>query len=86
MSLVLRLLAPLAVLQMALPAPAHASVMMVASCGGSGALIPIRIPARDDGSKNLPCCKICHISMRKRAAVDSCCGDDEEGEDATDGC
>ena len=51
MSLVMRLLAPLAVLQMAMPAPAHANVMMVASCGGNGAPIPIRIPARDDGTR-----------------------------------
>lgn len=90
MSLVMRLLAPLAVLQMAMPAPAHANVMMVASCGGNGAPIPIRIPARDDGTRDLPCCKICHISMRKRASADSCCdiGDDDgqgnEGEG--DGC
>lgn len=86
MSLVMRLLAPLAVLQMAMPARAHASVMMVASCGGSGAPIPIRIPAKEDGTKNLPCCKICHISMRKRAAADTCCDSDGDEEGEGDGC
>jgi hypothetical protein len=86
MSRLLRLLAPLAVLQMAAPAPSHASVMMVASCGGNGAPIPLRIPTKDDGGKNLPCCKVCHISMRKRSAADSCCANGEEGEDETDGC
>lgn len=82
----LRLLAPLAVLQMAVPAPSHASVMLLAACGGTGAPIPVRIPARDDGSKNLPCCKVCHIAMRKRAGTDSCCQSDGEGEDECDGC
>lgn len=81
MSRVMRLLAPLAVLQMAMPAPANASVIMVASCGGNGAPVPMRIPAKDDGGKNLPCCKVCHISMRKRATADSCCGNESEGED-----
>ncbi|MCX7283349.1 MAG: hypothetical protein NTX28_04760 [Novosphingobium sp.] len=78
----LRLLAPLAVLQMVLPAPANASVIMVAACGGNGGAIPIRLPQRDDGSKNLPCCKVCHIAMRKRALADSdCCNGDEGPED-----
>lgn len=86
MSRLMRLLAPLAVLQMAAPAPAHASVIMVASCGGTGAPIPLRIPAKDDGSQNLPCCKVCHISMRKRATADSCCANAGEGEDESDGC
>lgn len=86
MSRVMRLLAPLAVMQMAMPAPAHASFMMVASCGGTGVPIPIRIPAKDDGGKNLPCCKICHISMRKRAGADSCCENGDDGEGEGDGC
>lgn len=86
MSRLMRFLAPLAVLQMASPAPSHASVMMVASCGGGGAPIPIRIPAKDDGSENLPCCKICHISMRKRASADSCCDNGDDGEGEGDGC
>lgn len=75
----LRLLAPLAVLQMAAPGPANASVIMVASCGGSGGMVPLRLPQKDDGSKNLPCCKVCHIAMRKRASADSCCDDGDEG-------
>lgn len=82
----MRLLAPLAVLQMAMPAPGNASVIMVASCGGTGAPIPLRIPAKDDGSQKLPCCKVCHISMRKRATADSCCENAGEGEDESDGC
>lgn len=78
----LRLLAPLAVVQMAAPAPANTSVIMVASCGGiGGGAVPIRIPTKDDGSKNLPCCKVCHIAMRKRAGGDSCCGNGDDGPD-----
>jgi hypothetical protein len=86
MNRLMRLFAPLAVLQMAMPSPGHASVMMVASCGGTGGPIPIRIPAKDDGSKNLPCCKVCHISMRKRTGTDSCCGNGDDGEGEGDGC
>ncbi|TWH88215.1 hypothetical protein IQ25_00330 [Novosphingobium taihuense] len=82
----MRFAAPLAVLQMAMPAPSHASVIMVASCGGAGTPVPLRIPDKDDGSKSLPCCKICHISMRKRATADSCCENTGEGEDESDGC
>ena len=86
MSRLLKVLAPLAVLQMAAPAPASAAWIMVASCGGSGGMIPVRIPAKDDGSKNLPCCKVCHISMRKRTGADSCCGNGDDGEGEGDGC
>ncbi|ABD27006.1 hypothetical protein Saro_2570 [Novosphingobium aromaticivorans DSM 12444] len=78
MSRLLKLLAPLAVLQMAMPAPAQASYIMVAACGGAGGMVPIRVPGRDDGGKNLPCCKICHISMRKRLAADSCCDEEDD--------
>ncbi|MFN4135765.1 MAG: hypothetical protein ACK4G2_08940 [Novosphingobium sp.] len=78
-----RILAPLAVLQMIAPAPAAAAgrTIMLAACGGNGASIPVRLPARDDPGQNLPCCKVCHISMRKRSAADSCCANGEEGED-----
>lgn len=48
MSRLLKLLAPLAVLQMAMPAPAQASYIMVAACGGAGGMVPIRVPGRDD--------------------------------------
>lgn len=85
MSRALRLLGPLAVLQMAAPGPASAAYIMVASCGGSGSMVPVRVPGKDDGSQNLPCCKVCHISMRKRLTADSCCGNSDEGEDDTDG-
>ncbi len=71
------LLAPLAVLQMASPAPAQASFVMVPSCGGAGGMVPLRLPGKSDGSA-LPCCKICHISMRKRLAADSCCGEEDD--------
>jgi len=81
----LRLLAPLAVLQMAAPGPANATLIMVASCGGNGGAVPLRLPQKDDSSKNLPCCKVCHISMRKRAAADSCCGNGDEGEGESNG-
>ena len=77
-----RILAPLAVLQMIVPSPAAAGrTIMLAACGGNGASIPVRLPAREDGSQNLPCCKVCHISMRKRSAADSCCSNGGEGED-----
>lgn len=85
MSGLARVLAPLAVLQMALPAPAHGSVVMVAACGGTGAPVPLRIPARDDGKGSLPCCKVCHIAMRKRTGADNCCGLDDEDESDCDG-
>ncbi len=71
-------LAPFAVLQMVTPAPAQASLIMVPSCGGTGGMVPLRVPHKNDGSKNLPCCKVCHISMRKRSAADSCCGEEED--------
>jgi hypothetical protein len=80
MSRVMTLLAPLAVLQMASPAPAQASFVMVPSCGGVAGMVPLPLPGKSDGN-NLPCCKVCHISMRKRLAADSCCGE----EDDTDG-
>ena len=84
MSRLLKLLAPLAVIQMASPAPAQASFVMVPSCGGSGGMVPIRIPGKSDGNNNQPCCKVCHISMRKRLAADSCC-DDSDRDDDNDG-
>lgn len=86
MSRLLKLLAPLAVIQMASPAPAQASFVMVPSCGGTGGMVPIRIPGKNDGNNNQPCCKVCHISMRKRFAADSCCDDSErEDEDESSG-
>lgn len=78
MSRLLKLLAPLAILQMASPAPAQASFVMVPLCGGSGREVPIRIPGKNDGNNNQPCCKVCHISMRKRLAVDTCCGEEDD--------
>ncbi|KPF91445.1 hypothetical protein IP81_11040 [Novosphingobium sp. AAP83] len=86
MSRLLKLLAPLAVIQIASPAPAQVSFVMVPSCGGTGGMVPIRIPGKNDGNNNQPCCKICHISMRKRFAADSCCDDSErEDEDENSG-
>lgn len=78
MSRLLNLLAPLALIQMASPAPAQASFVMVPSCGGSGGAIPIRIPGKNDGNSGQPCCKVCHISMRKRIGDDSCCGEEDD--------
>lgn len=78
----MRALAPLAVLQMALPAPVAANVMLVPVCGqASGRSVPMRIPMKNDAPGGSPCCKICHISMRKRAGADSCCGEDGFGGD-----
>ncbi len=78
MSRALKWLAPFAVLQMAVPAPVQASLIMVPSCGGNGGMVPLRLPYKDDGSKGQPCCKVCHISMRKRSADASCCGEEED--------
>lgn len=82
----MRMLAPLAALQIALPAPAAASFVVVPICGQAGGHpLPLRIPAENDGPGGSACCKICHISMRKRAGADSCCGDEEPcDEDAPD--
>jgi hypothetical protein len=85
LSRLLKLLAPLAILQMASPAPAQASFVMVPSCGGAGGMVPIRIPGKNDGNNNQPCCKVCHISMRKRFAADSCCDDNEREDDDESG-
>lgn len=71
-------LAPLAVAQMALPAPAQASVIMVASCAGG--MVPLRVPGKQGENNSLPCCKVCHISMRKRLAADNCCGEEDDGD------
>lgn len=78
MSRLLKLLAPLAIIQMASPAPAQASFMMVPACGGAGGMVPIRVPGKNDGNNNQPCCKVCHISMRKRSAADNCCGEEDD--------
>ncbi|MBB3860774.1 hypothetical protein GGQ88_002043 [Novosphingobium hassiacum] len=78
MSRALKFLAPLAVIQLAMPAPAQSALIMVPSCGGTGGMVPLRLPTKDDGGKNQPCCKVCHISMRKRSAADSCCGEEED--------
>ncbi len=85
MSRLLKLLAPLAILQMASPAPAQATFVMVPSCGGSGGMVPIRIPGKNDGKNNQPCCKVCHISMRKRLVADTCCDEsDRDSDDESD--
>ncbi|WP_408588945.1 hypothetical protein [Novosphingobium sp.] len=78
-------LAPLAVVQMVLPAPTQAAFVLVPICGEGGHARPIRIPGKNDGSGpgGAPCCKICHIAMRKRSGGDSgCCGDGEDDLDA----
>lgn len=86
MSRLLKLFAPLAIIQMASPAPAQATFVMVPSCGGSGGMVPIRIPGKSDGNGQQPCCKVCHISMRKRFATDSCCDErDKEDDDDSSG-
>lgn len=73
--------AALAILQMVLPAPAMGGTIMVPMCGEATARpIPLRIPRRDDAPSGAPCCKICHIAMRKRAGAGRCC----PGEDDTD--
>lgn len=85
MSRTFSVLAPLAVLQMATPAPQGMAFMLVPLCGAqAGHSVPIRVPAKNDGQGSLPCCKICHISMRKRSGGDNCCGDDGSGEDDPD--
>ncbi|CAM4221189.1 hypothetical protein NOLU111490_13805 [Novosphingobium lubricantis] len=84
MSRIMAILAPLAVVQMALPAPAQGRTMMVAACGGAGGTVPLRIPGKGDDGQNLPCCKVCHIAMRKRSGAfsngggDGCCGEEDE--------
>lgn len=77
------LLAPLALVQMVMPAPARAAFVLVPICGEGGHAAPIRLPGRDDGPGGAPCCKICHIAMRKRtAAASGCCGQGEDDPDA----
>lgn len=78
------LLAPLALMQMALPAPASAQFVLVPICGEPGHSAPLRIPGRSDEPGGAPCCKICHISMRKRIGGDSCCDHGEPSEDEAD--
>ena len=82
MSRLFAVLAPLAVLQMAAPAPASAAFMLVPICGqGAGRPMPVRLPLKNDAPGGGPCCKICHISMRKRTGAGTCCGDEDHGED-----
>lgn len=75
------LLAPLAALQLAVPAAAGGRVIAVEGCGQlAGHPVPVRLPLRKSGEGS-PCCgKICHISMRKRAAADSCCGEEDDSD------
>ena len=77
-------LASFAVLQMTLPAPASAAFVLVPICGEPGHSAPLRVPARDDGPGGAPCCKVCHIAMRKRIGEASCCGHDDLPEDEAD--
>lgn len=73
--------AALALAQMVLPVPAGAATVMIAMCGdGVPATLPLRIPRRDSVPSGAPCCKVCHIAMRKRAGAATCC----MGEDETD--
>lgn len=79
MSRLIKFMAPLALVQMASPAPVQAHFVMVPSCGGAGGMVPLRLPGKSDGN-NLPCCKVCHISMRKRLSSDSCCGEEDDAD------
>ncbi|MEO0032634.1 MAG: hypothetical protein RIS94_2392 [Pseudomonadota bacterium] len=72
------LLAPLAVMQMAAPVATGGSVMLVPICGEAGRAVPVRVPMKNDGPGGAPCCKICHISMRKRDGGNSCCGEEDD--------
>lgn len=78
MTRALTILSALAALQLAAPAPAT-TLVMVPLCGElAGHSVPLRLPLRNDGTGG-PCCgKICHISMRKRAGTDSCCGEEDD--------
>jgi hypothetical protein len=77
------LLAPLAVVQMIAPAPVGTAFMLVPVCGqAGGGTVPVRIPSRDNAPGGAPCCKICHISMRKRLGGDNCCGEEDDADAA----
>ncbi|MDF8331584.1 hypothetical protein [Novosphingobium cyanobacteriorum] len=77
------ILAPLAVFQMVAPMPGGAMVMLVPVCGeGGGRTVPLNIPMKNDGPGGAPCCKICHIAMRKRLGGDSCCGEEDDSDAA----
>lgn len=80
----LAVLASLALGQMVIPAPAQAAFVLVPICGEGGHAMPIRLPGRNDGGPGgAPCCKVCHIAMRKRSVTDTgCCGEDEDDLDA----
>ncbi len=78
MSRMFKVMAALAAMQLATPAPAQAALIMVPACGGAGGMVPLHLPLKGDSGKNQPCCKVCHISMRKRSAADSCCGEEED--------
>ena len=73
----------LAVFQLTVPtaSPVSFSVVLVPLCGEqAGHSVPLRLPFRNDGTGG-PCCgKICHISMRKRAGGDSCCGEEDDSD------
>lgn len=76
-------LAALAVGQMIAPAPSGAMVLLVPICGeAGGSAVPLRIPGRGDGHGGAPCCKICHIAMRKRAGAISHCGEEDDADAA----
>lgn len=73
----------LALAQMIAPAPAQAAFMMVPVCGeNAGRPLPIRLPMKNDAPGGAPCCKICHIAMRKRSGGDSCCGEEDDADAA----
>jgi hypothetical protein len=80
----LAVLTPLALVQMVMPAPAQAAFVLVPICGEGGHALPIRIPGKNEGGPGgAPCCKICHIAMRKRSGTASdCCGEGEDDPDA----
>ena len=82
MSRLFALLAPLSVMQMAAPVAPGGAVMLVPICGEAGRAAPIRVPMKNDGPSGAPCCKVCHISMRKRVGADSCCGEEDDSDAA----
>jgi len=73
------LFAVLALIQLASPAPA-AATLIVPLCGENGGSAPLHIPMKRDN--NLPCCgKLCHVNDRKRSSG-QCCGPEEDSDDA----
>lgn len=75
--------ASLALMQMTAPTPTGAAFMLVPICGQyggqyGGQSVPLRLPGKPDPANGSPCCKICHISMRKRGQGLGCCDEGDE--------